>query len=78
MLVRRESDRTDRLFSYRQLAASLRSGFKTRLNGLFALLMRGGAERRGQLQYHHYYRYNQEEEEEEQLSGSSKVAGTVV
>lgn len=72
MLVRRR-DRTYQLFSVRQLAASLRSGFKTRLNGLLALLVRGGAERRRQLQYHHhYYRYNQEEE------GSSKVAGTVV
>lgn len=70
MVVRR--DRTYQLFSVRQLAAGLRSGFKTRLNGLLALLVGGGAERRGQLQYHHYYRYNQEEE------GSSKVAGTVV
>lgn len=71
MLVRR--DRTYQLFSVRQLAAGLRSGFKTRLNGLLALLVGSGAERRGQLQYrHHYYRYNQEEE------GSSKVAGTVV
>ncbi|KAL1377129.1 hypothetical protein pipiens_016465 [Culex pipiens pipiens] len=63
----------DELFEFvRQLAAGLRSGFKTRLNGLLALLVGSGAERRGQLQYHHYYRYNQEEE------GSSKVAGTVV
>lgn len=76
MLVRRR-DRTYQLFSVRQLAASLRSGFKTRLNGLLALLVGGGAERRGQLQYyhHHYYRYNQEEEE---VGQSSKAAGTVV
>lgn len=62
--------------TYRQLAASLRSGFKSRLNGLLALLMRTtNGERRGQLQYfrqyhqhrnHRYYRYNQEEEAEEE------------
>lgn len=72
---------------------SLRSGFKSRLNGLLALLMRTSGERRGQqqqqqLQYyrqyhhqrnHHYHRYNQEEDGEETWSrGPSKVEGTVV
>lgn len=62
--------------SYRQLASSLRSGLKSRLNGLLALLMRtgGGGERR-QLQYYHYHlrstnhyrydRYQQQQGEEE-------------
>lgn len=65
--------------SYRQLAASLRSGLKTRLNGLLALLMRTGGERR-QLQYyhhqighHHYYRYNQYQQQQ-----GEEEAGTVV
>lgn len=65
--------------SYRQLAASLRSGLKTRLNGLLALLMRTGGERR-QLQYYHhqighhlYYRYNQYQQQQ-----GEEEAGTVV
>lgn len=59
--------------SYRQLAASLRSGLKTRLNGLLALLMRtgGGGERR-QLQYYQYhlrsnhYRYDRYQQQQQQ------------
>lgn len=41
--------------SYRQLAATLGSGFKSRFSNLLALLMRtrNGANERRQLQYHH-------------------------
>lgn len=66
--------------SYRQLAASLRSGLKTRLNGLLALLMRTGVGERRQLQYyhhqighHHHYRYNQYQQQQ-----GEEEAGTVV
>lgn len=70
--------------AYRQLAASLRSGFKSRLNGLLALLTTD----RRQLQYYHqhhqqhHYRYNQQgEEEEEEQSWNrrrKRPEGTVV
>lgn len=58
--------------SYRQLASSLRSGLKSRLNGLLALLMRTGGGERRQLQYYHYhlrsshYRYDQYQQQGEE------------
>lgn len=59
--------------SYRQLASSLRSGLKSRLNGLLALLMRTGGGERRQLQYYHYhlrstnhYRYDQYQQQQQQ------------
>lgn len=58
--------------SYRQLASSLRSGLKSRLNGLLALLMRTGSGERRQLQYYHYhlrsshYRYDQYQYQQQQ------------
>lgn len=57
--------------SYRQLAASLRSGLKTRLNGLLALLMRTGGGERRQLQYYQYhlgsnhYRYDRYQQQQQ-------------